>query len=76
MKTKNIAILLLLLSLLLVTAACSLISAQSDNGQEAVMDEIVRSEAGGFEFRPLAGYETKEYAGNVMMFPPLDYKVR
>ena len=54
----------ILLLLLLAAAGCS-----RPTG-EAAMSELVRSESGGFSFRPLAGYTVMEKAGTAAMFLP------
>ncbi len=72
MKFSEGVLLILLAGLLFSISGCGMGGSQQEMIQpnEVLMDEIIRSEAGGYAFRPLQGYETKVYAGTASMFLP------
>ncbi len=57
--------------LLLTLAGCSLNKpADKEKPGKVLMDDVIRSTAGGFDFQPLEGYRADEKAGTAGMFLP------
>lgn len=72
MKQTPLFLSFIFIMVMLAASGCSVF--KSSNGKvkpgEELMDEIVRSKEGGYEFQPLQGYKTSEAAGTVSMFLP------
>lgn len=57
--------------LLLTLTGCSLFkSADKEKPGKVLMDDVIRSTAGGFDFQPLQSYQAIEKAGTASMFLP------
>lgn len=70
---KNEVKILIALSILALAASgCGLFKGSKDKEKtnEVLMEKSIRSQSGGFEFRPLEGYKTREAAGTASMFLP------